>query len=268
MAECNHVQWLTRSRPAHNQHRMRTRSKGDLYVLLDTISCRALTFDSFPLLDLPPELRNHIYELVVSGECIYVSWNFDDGVSRRPLTGDKYTRAITQVCRQTRTESLEIYFHTNTFVFECAQDLHSSYWRNRALSNLRPWLKGRFPCLHYRAAVNEIVVSPNLQQPWTDMGTLLDQLWIIYDFAFREVYALISPEAIAGPLRRAALATQDPPTVSLLDTWISKILDQGAFAREIRLKETDRMRLFDSFSRDRDMVGFFPETWHLRFVPA
>ncbi|GAB7345369.1 hypothetical protein MBLNU457_3716t1 [Dothideomycetes sp. NU457] len=242
---------------------MRTRSKGDSKG------------NFFPLLDLPAELRNHVYELVVSGDCIYVTHRGDE-VIRRPAIGDQHARAITRVCRQTRHESLEIYFQSNTFVFECPLDIQFIYsqWE-WTLQNLRPWLEGRFPCLHYRDDVNELFVSPNLDVSLTDMGTLLDQLWIIFDFAFRGLNHLVSLEVLARPIRRAALATQHPPTSSLLNICITEAFRLGVFARDNSLSESDRTHLFEGCcvyvgADDQEDYGSIPEFCDepLRFIPA
>ncbi|KAK4550447.1 hypothetical protein LTR36_000025 [Oleoguttula mirabilis] len=69
------------------------------------------------LMDLPPEIRNSIYEyalklrkpLKIRHRHIY-DINMNDG-------------ALLQVSRQTRVEALGIYFSSNTFVLSCTRDL-------------------------------------------------------------------------------------------------------------------------------------------------
>jgi len=223
------------------------------------------------LLDLPAELRNHIYQLIFPGECIYVTRRGDEA-TRRPVIGDKYARAITQVCRQTRHESLAIYFHSNTFMFELG---HLSY-----LENLSRWLEGRFPCLHYRADLNEIAVL--YDNDWiepTEMGPLLDQLRVIFDFAVLGLDLLISREVMARPIRRAALAMRAPPTSpapspSLIDTCITEAFRLGALAKHNRPKARAWSDAWSEAFKacydtlDSDMIDHFKEPWLLLFIPS
>jgi len=58
------------------------------------------------LLDLPPELRNTVYELTLVSE-----------TPIKPLE-DRQQPAISNLCRQIRAESLPVYYSVNSFVLE------------------------------------------------------------------------------------------------------------------------------------------------------
>jgi hypothetical protein len=66
-----------------------------------------------PLLDLPPELRNHIFELAVAAPDGVVRVDFSDS----KLDVYKQTRqpALTRVSRHLRAQALPMYYHLNTF---------------------------------------------------------------------------------------------------------------------------------------------------------
>ena len=69
--------------------------------------------------DLPPEIRNTINELVLANDS-------KDGLlvrHRHYFELSETRRALTQTCRQMRTESLPVYYFMNTFQLSSLRDL-------------------------------------------------------------------------------------------------------------------------------------------------
>ncbi|KAM3417275.1 hypothetical protein BST61_g5531 [Cercospora zeina] len=91
-----------------------------LKILSLTTSPPLDTMDASPLKKLPAELRNKVFKLaVVADEPIAISSSYPgyDIATQPPLT---------RVCRQTRNETLEIFYHFNTFVVEVVSA--ECYW--------------------------------------------------------------------------------------------------------------------------------------------
>lgn len=222
---------------------------------------RTLTHLSFPLLDLPAELRNHIYQFVFSGGCIHVCRRSNPharlSYPGHWSKGDKYARSITQVCRQTRHESLGMYFNSYNFVLQIP-----------SIFELKSWLKKRIRCQHYRAALNEVAIFPYRKFPRTEMGRLVDQLEIIFDFASYGLDRLVSLEAMMRPIRRAALAMRKPPSSSLLDTCITEAFRLGMLTKHAHLNKSERRAAFRPCfaSLDRDMLHQFFHPYRLYFI--
>ncbi|KAK4547558.1 hypothetical protein LTR36_000515 [Oleoguttula mirabilis] len=113
---------------------------------------------------LSPELRNMIYELVVDDD-----HEIDITSEQQP--------ALTRACRETRTESLAMYYALNTFCYETTSN------DNAALDALAQWLRrtGHRNCsnirwLHVSIGVENgfMIRDPRLDtDPWT---TLVKQL--------------------------------------------------------------------------------------------
>lgn len=60
------------------------------------------------LLSLPPELRNRIYEYVLTRRHRLLPWKRQNIYPVEP--------ALTRTCRQMRSEALGVFYHDNTFV--------------------------------------------------------------------------------------------------------------------------------------------------------
>lgn len=105
-------------------------------------------------LDLPPELRNRIYEFVLLPGRIMVSRRG----SASPGSDSRSPRAIIQVCRQVRKESLPMYLHNNTFVL--AHDFRCN--GHGCLQYLQSWLQDCVPA-DCRFAPKEVIIPYDIR---------------------------------------------------------------------------------------------------------
>ena len=81
--------------------------------------------------DLPPEIRNRIYELTVINE---------QTITLAPRM-QRLQTAVIEVCRQMRAECRELYWTSNTFVFAIPFDGHYlPNWLTRLKNEFRPRL--------------------------------------------------------------------------------------------------------------------------------
>jgi len=131
-------------------------------------------------------------------------------------------RAITQVCKQVRKESLPIYFHNNTFVLPGG--LVDPEGKGDRLQHLQPWLQDRVPS-YCTSALNEVVV-PYSTRTLTHrgcMGTMDTQVPTVLEFIQRGLDKLLPVEALLRPIRRSA---RRAPSFEL-DEVFSRIIEFG-----------------------------------------
>lgn len=100
---------------------------------------------SSPFLKLPPELRNRIYEAVLTDPYAIsaVHWDFEIPRSTTPEQPP-----LTRTCRAIRAEALPIFYSSNTFMIGVKRECDAAY--------LRVWLKAIGP--QNRDAVHEVIV--------------------------------------------------------------------------------------------------------------
>ncbi|SMQ55869.1 unnamed protein product [Zymoseptoria tritici ST99CH_3D7] len=77
------------------------------------------TTQNSPLLNLPPELRTLIYELVVTSENHRVTVN-ETGYHRPPLL---------QTCREARADALKLFYNSNKFIISVRSYSTSTLWK-------------------------------------------------------------------------------------------------------------------------------------------
>ncbi|KAK1058127.1 hypothetical protein LTR74_013656 [Friedmanniomyces endolithicus] len=77
--------------------------------------------ESSPLLKLPPELRNYIYELTFTNPPIELTWTTHDGSVPRPEphSNRRLGLALTATCKQVKQECGRMLYADNDFVISC-----------------------------------------------------------------------------------------------------------------------------------------------------
>jgi len=121
------------------------------------------------LLELPPELRNHVYELVVKR---------DDAISMRPLAWDSEGKPITQLtqpalsatCWEVRKEVLSLYYACNTFeqTFEIGGWIEDDKSFGAYLDAVGPQLCRRFTRIRI-LFVFRVYPDPAPLLPWLEL---------------------------------------------------------------------------------------------------
>ncbi|KAK5115621.1 hypothetical protein LTR85_009792 [Meristemomyces frigidus] len=96
-----------------------------------------------PLFDLPPELRNTIYELTLMGSTTLVGLREDDDSVLIELP------CLLRSCKQIYVEAILVFYHLTPFY-------------SRYAYNIVCWLKALHP--RYRKAISEIRLETNKQQ--------------------------------------------------------------------------------------------------------
>jgi hypothetical protein len=128
--------------PQQPSSRKRKRTQDDAVAATPLRRSRRVAFrDPFRLADLPPELRDMIYTLVLRNEVLRGFAGNTIAVTGK-LTAE--ARALSQVSRAVRAESVSIYYSVNTFYAHLAQDFDSTGgWRAlhwaRTVSRIERW---------------------------------------------------------------------------------------------------------------------------------
>lgn len=174
------------------------------------------------LLNLPAEIRNYVYGYILPQGRIVVR---DARPPYRPSPSISLPRAITQVCRQLRHETLSMYFYNNMFVMDYGRTPARSF----AATTLRDRIKTRFP--PGSASFLQQVMLPCDSRIYQEMGghKLFGPLTIQLFLLLFEVVRLDLPfplEALLRPIRRMYRMR-----ASLLDELIQETIHRSSLMK-------------------------------------
>ncbi|GAB7345370.1 hypothetical protein MBLNU457_3717t1 [Dothideomycetes sp. NU457] len=211
---------------------------------------------TFPLLALSAELRNEIYRLVLRRGRIVVQITFGDEVKNYPHDAVP-TRALTQVCRQIRQETLPIYFRDNKFVIRSDFRRSPQFWSSMMTSKyrgaqevwcLKYWLEERVPaenlCNLKRISL-PLVAANDFWGSTRSFGSLALQLDWFAESLCAGIDQLIPSSVLLQSMRETAAAYIP---VSLLDKCIA---DYVSLAHEVKAdpasNPVQRAKVYDSW---------------------
>jgi len=172
------------------------------------------------LLGLPAELRNCIYGYVLPRGRIVILQEHWPWVSTSPCP----PRAITQVSRQLRHETLPIYFHNNLFIMGyvlCKEEIDTA-----GAPFLKKWIEGRIPPGH-TSFLKRVLMPWNrywnghgdhfhtgarlkcqCMRWWptheSGIGIMIDLLYRLSEFMCMDLNQPFPIEALLRPLRKAS----------------------------------------------------------------